>query len=243
MKPIEYMEYDKLSDDVLFLGQGMTLRMNVSLSNKSADAGTRYHFHREFQYDSKYGQMRSIKRSFTYYLTLEYNYNGIKASAMIFPQDMTLLKQKLEDASKWFSDGTYGSKDDKLVVKRRKGCILEGLLGQGYIMFEPVAIINENTGNQTPGIRITISNKSSFADIDVDRFYALYYTIENFNMYLSAQMLVNYLGRPDFGMNTYEMDNYVEPEKNDAITGGSENRKIEKRQKSFFEKMNDLNKE
>lgn len=73
MRPINYIDYDKLSDDVLYLGSNLFLRMNVSLSNKG-DQDQRYHFHKEYRYDSKYtssGKLLSIKRSFSYYLSLD----------------------------------------------------------------------------------------------------------------------------------------------------------------------------
>ena len=48
MRPINYIDYDKLSDDVLYLGSNLFLRMNVSLSNKG-DQDQRYHFHKEYR--------------------------------------------------------------------------------------------------------------------------------------------------------------------------------------------------
>ena len=35
MRPIDYIDYDKISDDVLYLGSRLYLRMNVSLSDKA----------------------------------------------------------------------------------------------------------------------------------------------------------------------------------------------------------------
>ena len=35
MRPIEYIDYDKLSDDVFYLGSKLYLRMNVSLLDKA----------------------------------------------------------------------------------------------------------------------------------------------------------------------------------------------------------------
>ena len=245
MRPIEYIDYDKLSDDILYLGSKLYLRMNVSLSSKDQDNNERHHFHKEYSYGSKYSKtgLLSIKRSFAYYLSLEL-IDKTKAIVIIRSQDMILLKEKLADVSVWFNDDTFGTRGTKLFVRRkREPVILSGLANESYLQFNPVAIVNESTGNQTPGVRITLSNESAFADVDVDHFFSLLYTIDNFNMYLSAQVLINYLGKPNFGMNLVEIEDLVEArreQKSDTLEGGIDNRSIPKKNKSFFEKMNEI---
>ena len=69
--------------------------------------------------------------------------------------------------------------------------------------------------------------------------------IDTFNMYQAASTLVNYLGRPSFGFNMVELDmmnNYELKNRNkeSTMTGAKENREIPKKNKSFFDKMNDM---
>lgn len=241
MRPIQYIDYDKLSDDVLYLGSKLFLRMNVSLSSKG-DQDQRYHFHKEYKYDSKYAtdKLMSIKRSFDYFLSLEKI--DCKVSIMIRSQDMILFKVKLEQVSKWFETDTFGLKGKELIViKKRQPILLEGLALNKYIQFDPIVITWENTGEQTPGVRVTLGDPSIFADITVDKFFGLVYTISTFNMYQSAQILVNYLGRPSFGMNSYEIeDNSYLNDKQDKLEGAKINRTIPKKNRSFFDKMDDL---
>lgn len=242
VRPIQYEEYDKLSDDVLYLGSNLCLRMNVSLSFKNQDQ--RHHFHKEYKYDSNHGDLRSIKRSFSYYLTLEKtDLRNINGGIMIRPQDMIILRSKLDEVSLWFKSDTFGLKDKKeLIVKKTKQSIMvNGLANQKYLQFDPIVLVYENTGEQTPGVRITLGDSSIFADISVDKFFALQYTISEFNMYLSAQLLVNYLGRPEYGTNLYTIqDDASLAQPQDKMVGAKLNREIPKKNKSFFDNMNDL---
>ena len=60
---IEYIDYDKISDDLCWLGNKCIVRMVVKLSNKKND--TRYHFHKEFKYPTSYNRdLLTIRRSF-----------------------------------------------------------------------------------------------------------------------------------------------------------------------------------
>ena len=246
MRPIEYIDYDKLSDDVFYLGSKLYLRMNVSLSDK-AEPNQRYHFHREFAYSSAYapnGRFISIKRSFSYYLSLD-RADVPLGGIMIRPQDMIVLKAKLEEVSKWFSDNIFAIKGKTLIVKnKKKPIIVDGLANQKYLQFDPVVIVWENTGEQTPGVRITLGDPSIFADISVDKFFGLLYTISTFNMYQSAQLLLNYLGRPRYGFNLFESENnnfLSDQDKDDKLMNAKDNRQIKgNRPKSFFDKLDDI---
>ena len=244
MRPIEYIDYDKISDDVLYLGSKLFLRMNVSLSDKG-DQNVRYHFHREFMYESTYApnnKFVSIKRSFNYYLSLD-RPDIPTGGIMIRPQDMYLLKSKLEAVSLWFAGNTFGIKDKKLFIRvHQEPIIIDGLASQKYLQFDPVVFVWENTGEQTPGVRIILGDPSIFADISADKFFALLYTISSFNMYMSAQLLLNYIGRPNYGFNMMEIErNTFLEEKEDGLVNAKENRQIRgKKNKSFFDTLDGM---
>ena len=248
MRPIEYIDYDKISDDVLYLGSKLYLRMNVSLSDKG-DQNARYHFHREFMYESAYApnnKFVSIKRSFNYYLSLD-RPDIPTGGIMIRPQDMYLLNSKLEAVSSWFSSTTFGTtKDKKLCVRVHKDpVIIDGLASQKYLQFDPAVFVWENTGEQTPGVRITLGDPSIFADISVDKFFALLYTISSFNMYQSAQLLLNYIGRPNYGFNMMEIErNTFLEEREEGLVNAKDNRQIRgNKKKSFFDTLDGMMKE
>ena len=177
----------------------------------------------------------SIKRSFNYYLSLDRtDISG--GGVMIRPQDMIVLKSKLDEVSKWFSNNIFAVKNRPLIVKvHQEPIIVEGLASQKYLQFDPVAVVWENTGEQTPGVRITLGDPSIFADISVDKLFALVYTLSNFNMYQSAQLLLNYLGRPQPGFNLLEMEeNTFLKENQDNLTNAKDNRQIKEKIKIYL---------
>ena len=126
-----------------------------------------------------------------------------------------------------------------------KPIIVEGLASQKYLQFDPVAVVWENTGEQTPGVRITLGDPSIFADISVDKLFALIYTLSNFNMYQSAQLLLNYLGRPQPGFNLLEMEeNTFLKNGEDNLTNAKDNRQIKgNKNLSYFDKLDNMMKE
>ena len=54
-------------------------------------------------------------------------------------------------------------------------------------------------------VRLHINNY--YTDIPLDKFLAFKYIIDTIDMYNSAQLLINYNGRPDYGTNLYEFTN------------------------------------
>lgn len=202
IRPIEYCDYDKISDDILYLGSKLYLRMNVSLSNK--DGNMRYHFHKEYNYDSEYANdnngLVSVRRSFNYYLT--FDKIDEKKSIMIRPQDMIILQNKLSKVQEWFSNGTFGVVDgDIAILKKRRPIVVNGLVQNQYLEFEPMIIVYEDPLVKVQGVQITLGDPLIYASVNVDNFFGMVYTLSNFRMFESAQQMINYLGRPDFGTN------------------------------------------
>lgn len=249
MRPIEFLNYDKLTDVIYDIGFKTVLELVVSLSRKNETTLDRYHFHREFKYPTKYSDtMYSMKRSFDYYLNIRRTDSHDNLGIMIRVQDMYLVINKLKDALNWFETGIYGMRKNKeLYIKVKQNSILIPELAAGkYIQLDPVVITYENTGVQIQGIRMTLGNPDIYTDVSIDRFYGLYYILSNLDLFGVAQNLVNYLGRPEYGTNLreFESGNFRDPveEKEDMITGVKDNRTISsnKRPQSFFDKIDKL---
>lgn len=244
-RAVSYFDYDKISDDVYYLGNFMTLRLNVSL-NTTDKEGYKSSFHKEFRYDSnKYldaVKMITMRRSFDYYLTLEKTDNK-ELSPMIRVQDMFLVQAKVNEALTWFNSGVFGTKRNKLyIVNKPESIIITGLVGNKSIMFDPV-IIDYDEGVQTQGIRITLTETYCYSDISIDRFYGFAYIINNINMYESAQLLLNYFGRPELGTNLMEFEHSFmnqPPNESKELQSSMKPRKLNDRPKSFFDKIDDL---
>ena len=250
------MKYEKISDDLCILGVNTILRFNVSLANKNQEGKKRL-FHSEFEYRSdKYIDMNSacsIRRTFDYFLSIENMRNtdqGIKEFIMIRIQDILYVREQFQLATRWFRDAKYenlfaNSKGKLVMLGRVEPIKILGLAMGKSLMIEPI-VINYDETNQTTGVRLYLSSLENYVDMSVDKFMGMVYLLSSINMYESAQILLNYLQRPELGTNSfnmnnrpddYEADGYIEDKNGKNIT-----RKINnsKRQKSFFEKVDEL---
>ena len=70
--------------------------------------------------------------------------------------------------------------------------------------FEP-SILNLDNGSQSIGVSMYVNSESEGSFISVDRLLSIKYFIDNFNMYESAQLMLNYVNRPTYGTNLYDM--------------------------------------
>lgn len=240
MNGIEYIDYDKISDDLCWLGNKCIARMVVKLANKGKD-GTRYHFHKEFKYDTQYSNKKeaiTIRRSFSYYISidsLEYK----ESSVIITPNDILLLRAKITEAFNWFYDKTFAMKNNKMIIlEKKKPIIVDGLIGGKFLMFEPIVHIDYDD-KQSKGIRITLSDNNVFTDVPANVFSGFMYIINSIDMFMAAQNMINYIGHPDFGTNlfTFEKSEYANEE---VISNKIKEREIPKKQNKSYFSLNDM---
>lgn len=249
---VMFNEYDKITDDLCMLSNGYILRFNVSLGSKAKD-NKKIPFHNEYRYNSNkyinHNSLITVRRKFDYYMSIE-NYNkDIKDYIMIRAQDMIFLKNSLYIASRWFTDPKFNNlfalDNGKLIrMGQVDPVIIRGLCSSNYMILSPTVIEYEN--NSYEGVQFTLTSGNYF-NITVDKFMELLYIIDTFNMHLSAQMMLAYLGKPPEGVNqtSFADDNaYISQLNTPDITPGFSgvNREIEtpKRKKSFFDKMNEM---
>lgn len=237
-------DYEKLTDNVFFLGNNTIIRLNVILATKREDT-TRYSYHQEYEYTtSKYinkNRVITLRRNFDYYLSIENlkstQYND-KEFIMIRIQDMYHFIDRIHQASRWFIDISFktlfATKNGKLTVLDRVEPI-EMYINSKCIRLEPVVI--DYTDNTIEGVRMFLNSDSNFIDIPVDRFMGLLYLMDRINLFESAQLLVNYLGRPEYGSNIYQFRDTTPVEQQGGVVSKT-NRQIpnkETRAKSFFD--------
>lgn len=231
---INPIDYEKITDDVYYLGGGIYLRLNVILAKKTKD-GNRRHFVSNYKYASKYvdkGKVITMRRSFDYYLTLDNKIDN-NQNIMIRVQNMILFKNKIKEATKWFSDSNvFGIRRDKLMILKKVSLNITDLPAGKYITLEPVVIDYEDD-TQKPGIRVTLSGSNVFSDMSIENFYGLVYLVDTFNMYQSAQLLVASIGIIE---EPRTVDFEEEPDE-DFIpeTKATEGRKPRGMRKSFFD--------
>lgn len=243
MNGIEYIDYDKISDDLCWLGNKCIVRMVVKLANKTKD-GNRNHFHREFKYQASYVDKREVitmRRSFDYYISIDHL--ETKQSILITVKDILLLRMQMSEVFKWFYDNTFALKKNKMIIlDKKKPITVDGLIGSGkYLSFEPIVYIDWEE-KQSKGVRITLGDPEIFADIPANVFAGFMYIINSIDMFTAAQNMINYIGHPDFGTNLlrFEKSEYVSGD--EKVGNIIKNRTIEPKKKigSYFDNIDDL---
>lgn len=239
--------YEKISDDLCHLGYGFKLKFNVILGNKSQN-NTKIPFHNEYKYSSnKYvnqNNLITIKRKFDYYLSIESSYNDVNTFIMIRQQDMIYFKINLHKVYIWFMSSEYNNMyafdKGKLVLARKvEPVYIKGLCSDNFIIIEPTVLTYNSIDIE--GITFILSDITSF-NMTIDKFMELYYIIDNFNMYLSAQLLINYMSSPIIGENQSVMSEDFNDNNIDFVDPGFKgaNREpyiVNNKKLSFFDKM------
>lgn len=215
--PIEYEKYDKIVDTIYTLGMNCVLRFNVSLSRGYNDK--RYHFYKEFEYGSKYGDgpqtLVTIKRDYDYYLSIENNIkpdNTNKCFIRIGATEYYLFKNAIETVISWFIDSKYKDlfqmkNNELIVVAPAPHFRLNGFPMDKYLSFDPVVSQKgQSKFDCEPGVKIELSDPNNIVIMNLDKLMGLSYILSSFNMIQSAQIMINYLGRPEFGTNRYVME-------------------------------------
>lgn len=209
-KVVSFIDYEKISDTMMYLGNNVYLRFNIRLAKKGID-GKRYHFHKEYQYPSNYinqNDIITIKRDFEYYISIEnVKEKDLDFFCMITISDILLLRATLNNVSHWL-DGTiktYGIKNGKLVILGKHDNISMPLVTNKILKFEPIVITNIND-EQSQGIRLYIDNVAT--DIPANTFMGFVYLMNTIDMFSSAQIMLNYISGDNFtGRNTISFSN------------------------------------
>lgn len=236
---IKHNQYNKLVDEICYIGNNAILKMNVTLNRTSENYG-RQSYHKEFEYkDQKSGEfVINMKRSFDYFLSIENlkPVDNIKEYIIIGVGEVMLVRSALNAATKWFNskefDGLYYKKQGKLYTKKVAPIEINELPGGKYIILEPTIV--EYGAEQSPGIKIYLSSSANYSLMNVHRFMAVVQSFNDINMYMAAQMMLAYFGRPDYGTN---LTSFGKDE--DALdNGGISGRVVPAARKiSFFDKF------
>lgn len=250
-KAFKQVDFDKLSDDLMLLGFNTILRFNVILSKQVQD-NKRYHYHHEYVYDTnKYADTKSLitlRRQFDFYISIENiknNESGYKEFIQIRARDIIYVRDQLNYVCNWFRNEEFNifayNKEKKLIILGEPEPVyILNLSMDKFIKITP-SIIKYNSMEKI-GVRLYLSSDNVYVDIDIDRYMEFVYFMNSINMYQSAQLLINYLQRPDFGTNSYKFDKYPTEYVEDGYITEAPKRKIENknRQRSFFDKMDSL---
>lgn len=215
MKDIVYEEYVKMSDDIFAIDRFNMIRFNLNLL-KYDEKGQEYSYYTEYMYNRFDNTNILIRRKFDYYMSIESVYNHNKEFVMITPDTFMLFKYSLDEVLRWFRDEKY---KDLFFINKENQLKIRNPLPQYEIVDLPPrskriiwrpTVINENTYNSEIGVSLEYGN--IICNMPIQRFMGLYYTIYNFNMLLSAQMMMAYIGRPYYGYNMVDLTNKEQEE-------------------------------
>ena len=236
-------KYEKISDQVMVIANKVVLKMNVALSYYNSN-NNRINYHQEVEYYSPKinGNLINIKRHFDYYLSIEHMID--KSFIRIGVSDILKVQYGLNEAYKFFTDSkyedVYAKANGELIIHIRPNpVIVTGLSMGNYLQFEP-SVYEDFRGELQQGLRMYLSSDNSYCDISIRNLEALIYTINNINLFQSAQLMLNYFERPDLGHNLYSCN--VEPDVEEVVNfQGKDGRTItSEKNLSYFDKMSQL---
>lgn len=208
---IIYNDYEKISDICMWLSNDYVLKFTVEL-NKHNDKYGKSNFYKEIGYTIDEDYRVNINRDFVYYLSIESikkTLDGNKLNIRIGLNDIYFLKYKLEQAISWFTDKYFENlfardNNNKIVMTMKPNPIKIDLSFGNYIEIEPSIFTFDNTLEQLTGVRIYLSSDSNSLFMNINTLFGFKYFIDTFNMYQSAQNMLNFLGRPEYGTNYFE---------------------------------------
>lgn len=208
---IIYNDYEKISDICMWLSNDYVLKFTVEL-NKHNDKYGKSNFYKEIGYTIDEDYRVNINRDFIYYLSIESikkTLDGNKLNIRIGLNDIYFLKYKLEQAISWFTDKYFENlfardNNNKIVMTMKPNPIKIDLSFGNYIEIEPSIFTFDNTLEQLTGVRIYLSSDSNSLFMNINTLFGFKYFIDTFNMYQSAQNMLNFLGRPEYGTNYFE---------------------------------------
>lgn len=213
MCSLTHNNYDRITDKVMWLGFGVTLNFNVDLYfQRKNNVGTekiKENFHREIIYKSIDVYKAKIIRDFNYYFSIDYNLKEVKERVLITPDQIYFFIFNLKKIMKWFigENGVntiFKKNNGKIFIPTHPEPIKISLAFGAYIEFEP-AINNDPNGYETIGVKVYLNRDSVFFFMDSNTLFSLYHMVSTCNMYALAQNILNYIGRPEYGTNAYNL--------------------------------------
>src|SRR5574344_1055570 len=240
MGELTFLDYDKISDTLMYFSKEISLNFCVGLTRKNQQ-GQFVSYHNEYGYKNNGKQCYSIKRNIYSYFIIN-DYRDFNNSILIRPQDVSLLQMILNSSIIPWVVGpkriySFDS-NQKLIIKGKWSQVDFPLSEYKYLSFAPIIIAYQDQ-TMKEGIRITINNKSNYIDIDINKFMEFYYYICNTDMYSAAIGLLNYVKSGPYGMNLHNIDSDNNNDyRNDSFGDWDDAKRSNKGKKnSFFDSL------
>lgn len=202
---MNYTDFDKITDTIMFLDNIHTLDFCTRLSGKDKNGYRRfYEFEMQYQSNQFLGTDigNSIKRTMNFYYLIN-NKNMFTGSMILRVNDVYILHTLLTNrVLPWFfSDNRiFKEKNNRLVINGTFNPVEYIKDLQNWLRFEPIVIEYEDNSYKE-GIRMTINTNDDFIDINIDKFLEFYSYLNYQTMYLQSQAQCNYAKIGPHGLN------------------------------------------
>lgn len=191
---IYFDDYETISDLLIALGQGCSLKMCVNLGMKNKEnerqSAINEYLYRTNKYNNK-DKVISVKRKFFPYLSIEYKDSGEilgKGTIRITHYDILGFRNKVMVADT-ILEKAFAIKGKKLIIKSGENYDVTTIVGDHKIVFSPVVIQNQDQ-TVSMGIRLVLNNYS-FVDVPDRTWKAFVYYILTADLYGWAASIVS----------------------------------------------------
>lgn len=197
MNSINYTDFDKISDTILFFDNIHTLEFCTRLSGKDKNGYRKfYEFESQYQSNQYLGTDigRTVKRTMNFYYIIS-NKTEFTASIILRTGDVYILNNILKNtALPWFFGSTriFSEKNNRLIIKGTFQPIEYIKDLQSWLKFEPIVIQYEDNSYKE-GIRMFICSNDDFVDMSIDKFLEFFSYLNYDNMYLQSEAQCNYI--------------------------------------------------
>ena len=229
-----FVDYDKITDTLLFFNNIITLDISTQLSRKDQKTSNVLSFHSEYTYPINNRNNHSIKRYINCFFIIN-NKKDYTNSVIIRPGELPLLQMIMENSFHWFMGNKkiFGFNDNnEMIIKGKYSTLDFPLSDYKYIAFEPV-IIQFQDSTFKEGIRMYINSSEIFVDMTIDKFMNFYYIVKNLDIYSYCANMLCYVKTPPYNQNMVYLDDNNESGKYSTSYDMDD---ITKRKKSFFDK-------
>ena len=211
---IDFTEYDRITDTLMYLNDDVTLNFTVALSRKSKN-GDRLFYHYESIYGSdKYGgSLRSIKRSMSFYFVLDVKSN-FNHGFILRPQDVEILNRLITSkVLPWYfgneKEAAFQIIGDKLVLTDFQPAVYTQAtqFETKYLSFEPIVVIENE--QECRGVRLIMSS-GHIIELTIDKFMGFYHLLHT-DMYSVASTMTTYAKVPPYAVNSHKLQGLGAP--------------------------------
>lgn len=203
-KPFTFINYDRISDTLMFLSPGVTLKFVVDLTRLDRfDNEKSFHSETKFQ-SKKFGRdSYSITRSYNCYYAINFK-DDFSLGCMLRPADVQVLNMLIDTSiMPWYvgNNRVFNMIEDKMVINKPYTDVTLPLSEVAYIRFNPVVINYEESNSYKEGIRLEINGRDNCIDITLDKFMEFVYIMQNTDMITLASTMLTYVKCPPYQVN------------------------------------------